>query len=212
MKISNDVKTITRNPIAGVLDIETGSLRNKTHIFTIGLVIGNLVTGEILAESYYRINGVGQEDRIKDHDTFEVFWKDSSLVSLEAQREIFDETLPRMSLAEALLKLNDDINDFKKKHDVKQVNITGNGSEFDNAIIVEAYRDLDIELPWKYGDNQSLRTIVWLGRLLLGIDPKYAIEFEGILHHALHDCRHEFKTASTIVRELLAAIKEKGDV
>ena len=212
MKISNDVKTITRNPIAGVLDIETGSLRNNAHIFTIGLVIGNLVTGDILAESYYRINGTGQEDRIKDHDTLEVFWKDSSLVSPEAQREIFDEDQPRMSLAEALLRLNADINDFKEKHDVKHINITGNGSEFDNAIITEAYRDLGIELPWKYGDNQSLRTIVWMGRLLLGIDPKYTIEFEGILHHALHDSRHEFKTASIIVRELLDAIGERSDV
>ena len=62
---------------------------------------------------------------------------------------------------------------------------------------------------WRYPPPNAA---IGEGRLLLGIDPKYTMEFEGILHHALHDCRHQFKTASTIVRELLAAIKEKCDV
>jgi hypothetical protein len=206
----NDIDHLAKNAIVGVLDIETGSLRNKAHIFTIGLVIGNVVTGEILGEYYYRVSAVDQEGRIIDNDTIVGFWGDSSKVSLEAQKEIFNTMLERMPLSDALLKLNSDIVEFKNRHKLKRIDIMGNGSEFDNAIVIEACHEFDIKPAWSHSNNQSLRTLVWLGRLALGIDPKYDIPFDGVVHNALDDCRHEFKYAAAIVKSLLSAIKGGG--
>lgn len=210
MSNHNPLKEIQQNPIVAVIDLETGSLRNKAHIFTAGMVIGNILTGEIFSEHYYRVASDGQEGRISDSETVTDFWGDLNKVSREARREIFDLELDRIPLEEVLVRLNEDICGVVEKLDIKNLHVMGNGSEFDNAIILEAYKELGVKPAWPHGNNQSLRTLVWMGRLLLGIDPKYQNEFIGIRHHALDDARDEFNYSTAIVQKFKEALEGAG--
>ena len=198
--MSDNKKEIKVSPLVCTLDIETAALSNNCKIFTIGAVVGDILTGQIKDEFYIRVAPQGQETRDVDDSTMENFWGDYNVVSKEARREVFDTSLPRVKLSEAFAKLNTFI-----REQGEPVQVFGNGSEFDNAIVLEAYRYYGIFPAWKHWCNQSVRTLVYTGRLLMGVDPKYDIPFEGIPHHALHDARHEFK----YIHHIMSSLKGK---
>ncbi|MGL6052688.1 MAG: 3'-5' exonuclease, partial [Aeromonas salmonicida] len=122
-----------------------------------------------------------------DDDTM-AFWERQKSESPVAWEEMFGNA-GRLFLVDALQALSN----FLGRHfdKVAVVELMGNGSEFDNVLLADAYQQWGVDQPWWFRGNQSLRTVVWMGRQLLGIDPKYQLPFEGTRHHALHDARHE---------------------
>lgn len=60
----------------------------------------------------------------------------------------------------------------------------GNGSDFDNALVAEAYRVCGMDIPWKYRNNRCLRTAT-------ALLPKVKVEFAGTPHRALDDAWHQ---------------------
>lgn len=62
--------------------------------------------------------------------------------------------------------------------------IWGNGSDFDNVILANAYRSMDIPVPWEYNNNRCYRTVK-------NLYPNITIEREGTLHNALHDAIYQ---------------------
>lgn len=60
----------------------------------------------------------------------------------------------------------------------------GNGSDFDNVILANAYKKRGIPQPWRYSMNRCFRTI-------RSVHPHIELPFEGVKHNALADARHQ---------------------
>lgn len=171
--------------LVAVVDIETLGKEADAVIGSIGVVIVDVTQLQAIDEFYCRVSL--EQGRSRDDDTL-AFWERQRVESPAAWEEIFGNA-GRLFLVDALRALSG----FLSRHfsGVAAVELMGNGSEFDNVLLADAYRQWGVEQPWLFRGNQSLRTVVWMGRSLLGIDPKYQLPFEGARHHALHDARHE---------------------
>lgn len=82
---------------------------------------------------------------------------------------------------------------------VKQINgdarIWGNGSDFDNALLAEAFHRVSISPPWKFWNNRCYRT-------MKSLFPGVKLEREGTHHNALDDAIHQAKHLQLINREI----------
>lgn len=177
-----------------VVDIETLGKANNAKIATIGAVAVNLLSRELLGEFYVKCDLL-QPGRSVNIDVLD-WWTEQGKTNKQAHNEIFGQDGDRESLPRALALFSEFIEAIYHKGYRPQV--MGNGPEFDNVILNDAYTQHNIETPWDFGCNQSLRTAVLFGRVFLGIDPKYQGEFTGIVHHALDDARHEANSLLTI--------------
>ena len=183
-----------------MLDIETLSTEINAVITSIGCIHLNIFTGEVI-DTFYESIDHDQPNRHICDDTV-AFWESVKAEgNIQAYDEIFNETLSRISLVDGLNKLNHFIQQIGER-----TSTFGNGNDFDNAIIKHAMFDISITPSWDHGCDQNLRTAVFLGRTLLGIDPKYDLTFDGIKHHALDDAIHEGKYLHRIISEFKGAI------
>lgn len=191
-------------PHALILDVETLGQGVDAAIGTIGAVVVNVLTGEERGSFYTRVDlTLNQPGRVRDEGTLS-FWANQKGVNPKAWAEMFDPSLPRGTLLRALESLGEFVRVMGEA--CGGLEIVGNGPEFDNAIIEHASQQLGNGSLWQFRRNQSMRTAVWLGRLLLGVDPKYDLEFEGVQHHALDDARHEAKVLVSVIGSLAVAI------
>ncbi|MGL5398144.1 MAG: 3'-5' exonuclease [Shewanella sp.] len=193
-------------PLVGVLDIETHGRREDAIIASVGCVVINVFTGEVMGTFYARCITETQHKRSWSRDVMD-FWQEQKTKSPVAFDEVFNTKLERWPLKVVLEQLSQ----FICAVIPYNPQIMGNGSEFDNMIVSHAYENEGVTQPWNFGGNQSLRTAVWLGRLLLDIDPKYQA-FEGVRHHALDDAKHEAHVLFSIVSAFVNAIKAKESV
>lgn len=74
--------------------------------------------------------------------------------------------------------------------------IWGNGSDFDNVLLGQAYKVMNREVPWHYFNNRCFRTLKSLDS-----EGKFKPEFIGVKHTAVCDARHEAKWACEIARQ-----------
>lgn len=185
--------------LVAVVDIETLGKGADAVIGSIAVVIVDVTRLQAIDEFYCRVDLA--QGRQRDDDTL-AFWEQQKAESPAAWEEMFGNA-GRLFLVDALQALSN----FLSRHFSKAaaVELMGNGSEFDNVLLADAYRQWGVEQPWGFRGNQSLRTAVWMGRVLLGIDPKYQRPFEGIRHHALHDARHE----AAYLIDILACFKRE---
>jgi hypothetical protein len=178
------------NPnLVAVVDIETLGQGPDAVICSIAVVVVDLVNLVVIDEFYCRVDH-NQVNRTTAQGTMD-FWRQQEQESPEAWAELFmfNPACIRLFITDALELLFTFL--LKVFGRVEDVQLMGNGSEFDNVILAHAYEQWEMPQPWHFRGNQSLRTAVWMGRVLLGVDPKYQLPFEGIRHHALHDARHE---------------------
>ncbi|TNI81191.1 hypothetical protein CF116_09400 [Aeromonas veronii] len=191
---------MSKQSLIAVVDLETLGKGPRAVIGEIGVVIVDVEQLVAVDEFYCRVSL--HQPRQRD-EIIMSWWDQQRIDSPQAWLEMFKNT-DRLCLADAL----DALKDFLARHFPRAlaVELMGNGPEFDNVILEDAYSQCGIELPWSFRGNQSLRTVVLMGRLLLDIDPKFQIEFEGIRHHALHDARHEATYLISILRPFKQAI------
>lgn len=62
--------------------------------------------------------------------------------------------------------------------------VWGNGSDFDNAILANAYARVGRAAPWKFGNNRCYRT-------MKNLFPNIHMERTGTYHNALDDARSQ---------------------
>jgi hypothetical protein len=181
-----------------MIDLETLSTRPDAAILSIGAVVFDIETGK-LGDGFHC--GIKMEDsNIYGHiDPKTVgFWL---LQSQEAQ-----ESINRMTggdnaftLAEALQRFHQF---FNLSTNPPRVKVWGNGAGFDPILMESSYRRCGLEAPWKFWMTRDVRTIVDLGRDLIGFDPKKDTPFEGVQHSALDDAIHQAKYVSAIYQQL----------
>ncbi|MCO4171822.1 3'-5' exoribonuclease [Aeromonas veronii] len=170
-----------------VADIETLGQGADAVICSIAVVVVDLGSLVVVDEFYCRVDH-NQVNRSRSEGTL-AFWEQQRQESPAAWDELFNPAGQRLFITSALELLATFL--LKAFGHIEDVQLMGNGSEFDNVILAHAYEQWGMEQPWHFRGNQSLRTAVWMGRVLLGIDPKYQLPFEGSRHIALHDARHE---------------------
>ena len=215
--MSNDVKfkdsttelrrwfgNLKQNPVVCVLDIETRSTETNAIIPSIGAVVGNVLTGEVLGRFYETIEHIdGQEGRVRD-DSTESFWERMREECPEAWAEIYDPKVERKPLKEVLEKFSEFMRGFFGDD---RGALFGNGPEFDNNILEHAYKSFGLKPCWKYVNNQSIRTALWYGIMIFGVDLKKQLYFKGIKHHALDDAEYEFTILFNVTSRMMALRK-----
>jgi len=150
-----------------MIDIETIDILPTATILTIGAQGFDKFSDRFTDVTYYeRITLESQEDRTIDEGTLQ-WWSGQTQ---EAQEEAFGEN-GRLDLKPALEKLG--------KLIWKADEIWANGTTFDMTILEHAYRQCNINLPWKYYKVCDARTVYKLVPQL----PKL-----GNNHNALADC------------------------
>ncbi|MEP8563869.1 3'-5' exoribonuclease [Citrobacter freundii] len=181
-----------------MVDMETMGNGPDAPIVSIGAVFFEPSTGNTGAE-FYRV--VSLESSMSfgmkpDASTIQWWLKQSS----EARSAILvDEA---MGLLETLELLADFIaeNAANGSHTVQ---LWGNGCSFDNVILRRAYALTDTPFAVPFWNDRDVRTMVELGKSV-GINPRFDIPFEGDMHNALSDARHQVKYVSAIWQRLTA--------
>ena len=78
-------------------------------------------------------------------------------------------------------------------HGGPDVRLWGNGADFDNALLAEAYRRVNNPIPWKFWNNRCYRT-------MKSLFPNVKLVREGTHHNALDDAIHQAKHLQLIMR------------
>lgn len=158
-----------------MLDLETMGNRSTAAIAAIGAVRFNPAQRQITSEFYMRVNLASSTDAGLTLDASTVLWwlKQSD----DARKEI---THPgAVSLECALIEFENWL------HATEAAPIIwGNGADFDNVILANAYRAAGFEQPWNHYDNRCYRT-------LKSLKPELKIQRTGTYHHALDDAKNQ---------------------
>ncbi|WP_410679416.1 3'-5' exonuclease [Citrobacter europaeus] len=181
-----------------MVDMETMGNSPDAPIVSIGAVFFDPSTGNTGAEFYQVVSLESSMSFGMKPDASTIQWwlKQSS----EARSAILvDEA---MGLLETLELLTDFIaeNAANGSHTVQ---LWGNGCSFDNVILRRAYALTDTPFAVPFWNDRDVRTMVELGKSV-GINPRYDIPFEGDMHNALSDARHQVKYVSAIWQRLTA--------
>lgn len=181
-----------------MIDLETMSNKPNAPIVSIGGVFFEPSTGEIGPDFYRVVKLATAVDggAVIDPDTVIWWMKQSS----EARAAICDEE-NAVNLVAALCDLNQFI---RENTDPKTLQVWGNGATFDNVILRASYERECMPCSWMFWNDRDVRTIVELGKAI-GINPRNDIPFEGDLHNALADARHQAKYVSAIWQKLIPA-------
>lgn len=181
-----------------MVDLETMGSGPDAPIVSIGAVYFDPSTGNTGAEFYQVVSLESSMSFGMKPDASTIQWwlKQSS----EARSAILvDEA---MGLRETLELLADFIaeNAANGSHTVQ---LWGNGCSFDNVIIRRAYALTETPFSVPFWNDRDVRTMVELGKSV-GINPRFDIPFEGDMHNALSDARHQVKYVSAIWQRLTA--------
>lgn len=69
-------------------------------------------------------------------------------------------------------------------------------------ILRNAFESTGVPVPWKFWHELHVRTVVELGRYILGYEPKRNMPFDGVVHNALADAQHQLRYVSAIIYRL----------
>lgn len=157
-----------------VLDLETTDLGSNSNILSIGAVLMNK-SGDKLGPTFYRVIDQTSNLGFTTSKTVLDWWSKQS----EEARKVF--TDPGTPLGLAL----DDFTIFLGMNS-NNIKVWGNGSDFDNVILQNAYHAIGKDVPWKFRNNRCFRTY----RNEVLVKPEETL-FKGVRHNALDDAVHE---------------------
>ena len=180
-----------------MIDIETLSTQTNATILTIGAIrfnrktnVGNYDDIKTSNKFYCRINKTSCE-KIKMHTDPETkkWW---SMQSREAQYEVFYNEENRIDIDVALKKLYEFI---------KGCNIFWSHSpNFDYVILENAYKMLNMEIPWKFWQLRDTRTMYDIGNVNL---KTIADKNCKVTHHSLNDCYNQIIALEIALKNIL---------
>lgn len=174
-----------------MIDLETMGTNSNAPIVSIGAIIFEPETGALGAdfEIVVNLNSSAYYGEI-DASTVQ-FWLQQS----PEARAIFAKDLPKCTLKDALHEFNAWLADIGDKDELC---LWGNGKDFDNVILNNAFKACRIRPNFAHWNDLDVRTIVKMGRDILGINPKEDLVREGVHHSALDDATFQAKYVSVI--------------
>ncbi|WP_318493539.1 3'-5' exonuclease [Photobacterium leiognathi] len=177
-----------------MVDIEGLSTDNDAPMSEIGAVKYNPKTGECFEEFEVLVDIEDSMRYSQPSATTIKFWMKQSD---EARSHFNEKGLP---LDVALINLSEWLQGLKDAYpsdDVK-LHVWGNGVNYDNVVLCNAYKKVGLEVPWDHYSDEHVRTIVTMGREILGIDPKKEMVRKGTYHRALDDAKFQVGYVSEI--------------
>ena len=169
-----------------MVDIETLSTAKNAVVLSIGAVFFDPKTGDILDEFYKELRLSDQHNRKVDVST--VQWWVNQVSQHPERASIFSQELNdnKCPTRNALLLLRDFIASHRvAEHDLC---VWACDPDFDLDILATLYADYDLNVPWKFYEPKSVRTIRMLGKEM-GL-PKLE---DQKTHNALEDCIRQAK-------------------
>lgn len=165
-----------------MIDLETLGTGIDAVFISIGAVYFNPDTGALGDEFYENIDWQSSLNfgRKMDADTIKWWFKQSD----EARNAILKD-------GDNLIRVLKTFNHFCGNYPM----VWSNGSSFDISILEHAYRETDIELPWKFWNVRDVRTIKDLGKKKV---DKSIFEMRGTAHNALDDAKHQARYVSVL--------------
>lgn len=172
-----------------MLDLETLSNKPNAMILCIGAVFFDPLTGNLRQSFYQYINFKNHEKYDCHIDPETVMWwlKQSDDARLCVRDGCINNGI---SLPDALHSFNDYIEAFADN--TETVKIWGNGSDFDNVILANAYHATGITPPWKFYNNRCYRT-------LKNLVPDVKMQRIGTAHNAIDDAISQARHAMEIL-------------
>ena len=186
------------------IDLETWGKKPGCAIRSIGASVWNNTTGKRVPDApllYVNVCKKSCFNKGLTFDTDTVRWWEKQ--GEEAQKAL--ET-HQVSLTEALDRLRLYVTEVETLVG-DNVEVWGNGKEFDISILEACYTAVHQRAPWPFWASADVRTAVRLGRML-GIDVKGNLPFTGVPHFALDDSTHQGQYTA----ETLHLIKQVFDV
>lgn len=174
-----------------MIDLETMGNGSNAAIVSIGAIAFDPKTGALGAEFEEVIN-LNSAAYYSDIDAPTVTWW---LSQGDEARAIFLKETPKSSLKDALLEFNQWLADLGESKDIC---LWGNGAGFDNVILMNSFKATRIRPNFIHWNDLDVRTIVKMGKDILGIDPKSDLPREGVHHTALDDAKFQAKYVSEI--------------
>lgn len=176
------------------IDIETLGTQPGAPIVAIGLAGFCRKTGVVYPLMYVTIDlqsAITCSDGV-DPSTLGWWFKQSQ----DAIDQTFNDTDHRVGVFDAALQV---IAVFQKLGNPRP---WGNGASFDITLLEALFAKSGFDVPWAHWDVRDVRTVVDLGRSIMGYDPKKEMPFEGTRHNALADAEHQAKYTVAILRAL----------
>ncbi|CDT98677.1 ATP-dependent 26S proteasome regulatory subunit (fragment) [Vibrio coralliirubri] len=174
-----------------MIDLETMGNGNHAAIVSIGAVVFNPSNGELGAD-FEEVVSLNSSAYYGDIDASTVAWW---VNQSEEARSIFLKDTPKSTLKDALNELNQWLADLGEP---KELCLWGNGKDFDNVILANAFKACRIRPNFVHWNDLDVRTIVRMGRDILGINPKETLVREGVHHSALDDAKFQAQYVSVI--------------
>jgi hypothetical protein len=156
-----------------MIDFETLSTDTKCQVLSIGLVAFDYT--KTYAELYivFNIEEQHKMGRVASEDT-KAWWGKQSA---EARGVLVEASTCTRSVRKDLER----VYDFIAKYD--KVKVWGNGSGFDVNILEDLFKQVQIQIPWKFWDVRDLRTFVQF------VGKEWGLPKNPTGHNALSDAK-----------------------
>jgi len=174
-----------------MVDLETMSTGSNAAIVAIGAVEFDLNTGQADRTFYCNVHLQSCIEAGLQLDGNTVYWWMSQ--EDEARKRLLENPAP---LSEALAMFSE----FVAACGGREAQVWGNSARFDLGILHDAYRALNLPLPWHFRNERDVRTLVAFAPHI-----KEQQQRVGVQHDALDDCYHQIAYCAAIWRALSAS-------
>lgn len=175
-----------------MVDLETLDNVPSSTIIQLGAVEFDIHTGDTKSEFLVNID-------IASNQMFNRTISESTLLWWFSQsKEAIDQVINgkhKFHLSPALIEFRNWFLNMTVKGELNK--IWCKGAKFDFAILSSAYRDIMVEVPWHYGNENCMRTIMNLRPAI-----KKAHKFKGVAHNAKDDCFNQIEVLTKVYKTL----------
>lgn len=168
-----------------MLDTETMGTGPRAALAAIGAVFFDPDTEQVGDRFYIDVDLASSVQLGLTMDPGTVKWW---LRQSDEARQAF--TRPGLAITDALTLFAHWISQHQKPADVL---VWGNGADFDNVIVAQAYQLAGIALPWAYFNNRCYRT-------LKSLRPDVELQRVGTHHNAVDDAESQARHAIALLR------------
>ena len=131
-----------------MLDLETMGNGSNSAIIAIGAVAFDI--GGVSSRFYQQVNLQSSVDAGMEIDASTVLWW---LKQSDSARSAFKDNEKSLNIATALIEFS------VFCESLKVCGMWGNGAAFDNALLSNAYRKIEMNQPWKFWNDRCYRTV-----------------------------------------------------
>lgn len=183
-----------------MLDLETVGVRPTSGILSIGVVPFD--DTQVFDDVFY------SKIELDDSMTLGFTTDDSTMLWWNAQKdEVREEAFSgEVSVRDSISQLSAYLKRWAAKGE--ELLVWGNGANFDNVLIANAYELLSLKKPWSYSNDRCFRTLKALYPMLPYIPPMNA---HNALDDALAQAIHAVKVLNWIKNGSIGAGNAKSD-